>query len=531
MLTAVCALTLAPALASACGGMFCDNAQPVTQTAERILFAREGARMHMIVQITYQGPPTEFGWLLPAPGDVETAVSSAQLFATLDARFRPTFQLETVLAADCGQPPAPDGGPLGGWSDDSSGAGGGGGEAPVVVLSREPIGPYDRAILRAGSVEALIGWLDENAYQVPEGAEARLQPYVDLGLAFVAIKLLPGQGSRDIVPLQLTFTSDSPAIPLRPTAVAAEPDTGVIVHLLGKARAVPTNFAHLQLNEAAIDWRGRGGNYADVVSQAADEAGGHGFVTDFAGRFEWVDLRTFSDDTLGAVEQADTFNALQRAIPIDISDSDLLRVLQSSLVSEEIPVGQLIGCPDCYGGLEVDGPALAARLEAEYNAPRREVNRLVAANPYLTRLFTTMSPAEMDRDPIFAFNPDLEPVSNVHQATQHVGCAPEGGYDFANAVIELSNGQRVIEQRGEVIVRQGGETIRGLGVRAAALVEQQHATGQPEPILDHRAQLTHHYTAGLNTGSEGGCDCDTTGDAPGPMILLLGLGVLALRRR
>ena len=33
----------------------------------------------------------------------------------------------------------------------------------------------------------------------------------------------------------------------------------------------------------AIDWVGGGQNYADVVSQAVDEAGGQAFVTDFAG--------------------------------------------------------------------------------------------------------------------------------------------------------------------------------------------------------------------------------------------------------
>ena len=40
---------------------------------------------------------------------------------------------------------------------------------------------------------------------------------------------------------------------------------------------------HVQINEAAIDWLNRGSNYSDVVSQAADEAGGRAFATDYAG--------------------------------------------------------------------------------------------------------------------------------------------------------------------------------------------------------------------------------------------------------
>ena len=38
------------------------------------------------------------------------------------------------------------------------------------------------------------------------------------------------------------------------------------------------------------------------------------------------------------------------------------------------------------------------------------------ASKYLTRLLTIVSPEEMTKDPIFAFNPDLPDVSNQHTA-------------------------------------------------------------------------------------------------------------------
>ena len=38
-----------------------------------------------------------------------------------------------------------------------------------------------------------------------------------------------------------------------------------------------------ELNEAKIDWVNQGVNYSQVVSDAANEAGGHGFITDYAG--------------------------------------------------------------------------------------------------------------------------------------------------------------------------------------------------------------------------------------------------------
>ena len=142
-------------------------------------------------------------------------------------------------------------------------------------------------------------WLDSNSYQSPEAADATLSPYVEMGSAFVALKLLPSAGSGDVQPLKLSFGGDIPAVPIVPTSVAANPDMGIIVQLLGDARAVTTNYRHVTINEAAIDWMNGGNNYPDVVSQAVDEAGGQAFVTDFAGPHDdRIFLPTVSDATL-----------------------------------------------------------------------------------------------------------------------------------------------------------------------------------------------------------------------------------------
>lgn len=74
---------LMPAVASACGGLFGNAAQPINQAAERIVFARDGDTIHMHVQITYAGPPAEFGWIVPVPPDVEPGLSSAERFRQL----------------------------------------------------------------------------------------------------------------------------------------------------------------------------------------------------------------------------------------------------------------------------------------------------------------------------------------------------------------------------------------------------------------------------------------------------------------
>src|SRR5260221_8789472 len=55
-----------PATASACGGFFCNAAQPVNQAAEGILFAdNDDGTTTAVIQIRYQGPSQNFSWLLP----------------------------------------------------------------------------------------------------------------------------------------------------------------------------------------------------------------------------------------------------------------------------------------------------------------------------------------------------------------------------------------------------------------------------------------------------------------------------------
>ena len=57
-----------------------------------------------------------------------------------------------------------------------------------------------------------------------------------------------------------------------------------------------------------------------------------------------------------------------------------------------------------------DGPAFAAALEERIIAPGLHARNLLETWPYLTRMYTTMSPGEMTADPFFHTNPDLDEV-------------------------------------------------------------------------------------------------------------------------
>ena len=57
---------------------------------------------------------------------------------------------------------------------------------------------------------------------------------------------------------------------------------------------MPANYKALELNEALINWFNPMSTYNDVVSAAADEAGGQGFVTELAGDSDTLDERVLT---------------------------------------------------------------------------------------------------------------------------------------------------------------------------------------------------------------------------------------------
>jgi hypothetical protein len=579
---ALTTLILTPATPTlACGGLFCDSSQvpgpqfgglssPVVQAGESILFAHHEGTMHMLVRLSYEGPPIGFGWLLPVPPDVSSRTASPNLFSILELRFRPTFTVESVFEEGC-EPPPPvyddygyGGGGGAGGAGGEGGAGGDGG-GTVQVISREIVGPYDQVVLRAERADEVTQWLNDNAFQAPADAEARLQPYLDVGAAILALKLVASATDKDVVPIHLTFTGDTASIPLRPTAVAAQPDMGIAAHFLGTSRAVPLNYRHVTIDETAIDWRRSGRNYVDVVSAAVDEAGGRAFVTDHADNYisQLLAVRVPPDSVLSEAQEAQTLGDLVNG-RLNLTDPDIGRlVTQFFTPPEGISATQYLRCLGCYDDWTerpFDGAAFVEALERDVFASQRLLAEPIAANPYLTRLFTTMSPEEMTEDPIFGFNPDLETVASWHRATRHIGCTYPHEPDYQNTTVVTPNGQWLIEGTGArtPIERQDGRTVRGGNAPAALTIERMLAAGQPELEVDHRPGLIPPTLPGGPTEPErrheddadGGADRQTSGPTGGyggktgcacnladgplpvaPTVLLLGLLGITRRRR
>ncbi|MCA9600876.1 MAG: DUF2330 domain-containing protein [Polyangiales bacterium] len=552
----------APNVAQACGGFFCNSASPVNQQAERIVFAKgDDGKVTAIIEIKYAGPSNQFAWMLPVSGKPTVRVSSTAALDRLQAQTNPQYTLNTIVEGTCrddlgffgtGVPGSSDNARDGGTALEGDGSG-------VSVVDRGSVGPYDYVILAVDASETdkvgvAVEWLSSRGYDVNEFGSDRLKPYLDAGMNLLTFKLSKGFDSGAIRPVMLEFGSGLPAIPLRPTAVAATNDMGVLVWVLAETRAVPANYLSLELNEALINWFSPGLTYNAVVTRAANEAGGQGFVTEFAGDANAIDQAVFPDflETQWAtIKRTDWTNRegelLSTVIGAFGPNADGTRdVFAENLVPPDgISLDEFLSCVFCYldyGTTDIQGfePAkFLTDFDKNVAEPLKATQELLRAQAYVTRLYTTMSPDEMTKDPMFDFNADLPSISNVHTADRIIECSPEVDRSDASWRVKLANGQ-VVRGRGS----QWPFAADDEGLPANERTVRLGTEGEGEVVDDNirviAAALSDHNAGVPSTASSAGGSglCSTkpgSGERSAGLgfagLLALGMFVAARRRR
>jgi hypothetical protein len=457
--TAALAVFAMPKPAHACGGTFCDagpTAMPVDQTGENILFVMSGDSTEAHIQIQYDpdAEAAQFAWVVPMLALPTFSVGSEQLFQNLLAGTVPAYGFQTTFGCDdFGDDGG--GGETGAAGDGGESSGGDTGGGPEVVFE-DTVGAFDIVVLSGGTSMEVMQWLADNDYQQDPAAEPILQEYLDEGYLFAAFRLTNGAETAEIHPIVLTFSNDEACVPIRLTRIAAQDDMDVRTFFLADNRVVPTNYKHVLVNPLKLDWVNNAANYKEVITLAvdADMANGHAFVTEYAG-------------DSAVVSPAGVFSAQWNAAPFETVDPvgviDLLEgqglvscfeggfgtsgggdtgggqvcqynhTLIRGLLQQYLPVpasveeGEFYGCLSCYEGLidleAWDGPAFAQAVQERIIDPGAHAQSLLDGFPYLTRMYTTISPAEMTEDPFFYQNPDLSGVDLTSQiATRSLQC-------------------------------------------------------------------------------------------------------------
>ncbi len=464
------AAALLPATALACGGFFCFT-QPVDQSAERILYIQHDDKMSVHIQISYTGDDDKFSWLLPLPSMPQTGIGSDSVFQVLEQVTAPRFQLQWENKKDC----YPGGRCLMAASAESGAGGNDGTKGGVQVLEQKNVGPYEQVTLKGDKGSEIFDWLNKNGYVQPNESKPLIELYAAEKYLFMALKLQKDKGAGDLAPIVVTLDETSPCLPLRLTRIAASEDMPIVAWVLGQSRAIPKNFLHVEINEGTVDWLQPGSNYKSVVNAAVDQASGHAFTTEYAqptkgGKCFGSEQQTcwknrFANDSwepkqFAAINDPGEFlrQLLQKGYPRTTQMQELIRKhVPKPKAYQDKTDQEFYGCIQCQGCTtepcasmknavakqKFDPVQFAMDLEELIVAPLTAVQEQFDSVPYLTRLYTTVSPPEMNKDPIFAFNKELPNVDNVHTAKAEPICK-KGSNEAHQVLVKLEDGHELL---------------------------------------------------------------------------------------
>lgn len=266
--------------ADACGGCFVPPDESTQVTGHRMLLSVSMEQTTLYDQIEYEGDPASFAWVLPIKGVADIGVSSDLIFNQLG------FDTSVSVV-----PPPLDCPSSTCWDEDdsfgSTGAGGAGAptaDGGVEVIAQEVVGPFETVQLASSDPAALNEWLIGHGYNIPEEIAPIIASYVNAEFNFLAMKLVPGQGTAAMRPVRVTTAGASPALPLRMVAAGTGAVTPITLWVMGEGRYEPANFPSFTIAEDAVvwDWDSSSSNYVDLRDQAYAASSGHAWLVEAA---------------------------------------------------------------------------------------------------------------------------------------------------------------------------------------------------------------------------------------------------------
>ncbi len=281
--------------AQACGGCFIPPMTPGTVvTGHRMVLSVSTAQTVLWDQIQYSGDPAEFAWVLPVKPGAYIEVATDAFFETLEAAtnvsvLQPAVQCRDPYGFDgpgCGTSYKGDAEPMAAFANDEGSTGAGQGAGPTVeVIKRVTVGPYDSVTLSTSTPGALNDWLTNAGYNIDPVSQPIIDAYVAEGFDFIALKLKPETGVREMKPVRVISPGASPTLPLRMVAVGTGANVAVTLYLIAEGRFGAQNFPNAQvpIDLLAWDFGSNRSNYAELREQTLKAAdGGSAWITTYA---------------------------------------------------------------------------------------------------------------------------------------------------------------------------------------------------------------------------------------------------------
>jgi hypothetical protein len=311
--------------------------------------------------------------------------------------------------------------------------------------------------------------------------------------------------------------------------------------VLGESQAVPQNYLSLQLNEARINWFNASSNYNAVAIEAANDAGGQGFVTELAGPSSTLKgvVWTAQDVAIWSAFKSTLFQSFA-----DFFNQAYARYGQfdgfwdATQASVTLPTGVTFDdfklCPSCYAN-QIQVASLSgylAALQKNVIDPMTLVQDLIDAHPKITRLYTTLSAEEMTLDPLFTFNASLPDVSNLHTADRVIECSSSVFQSEAPWRIELPQGGVVRGTAAQVGTWPGDLATLPSNLRILRTSD----SGSGKVVEDNTSVVASGlkaYNAKIpgSTGGDSGCSVARGRTPFSALLVLSALGAIIARRR
>jgi hypothetical protein len=148
-----------------------DKQKDINEPTQKAIILHDKGREEMVLQVKYEGPAEDFGWLIPVPGLPEVRKGSMDCFYELSRLTQRRFEFAMTLSAGRGT-----------REDDG-----------VKVIKVETVGAYEVAVLSAKNAASLGEWLEAHHFVFPKEKQDVLDDYVKKQWYFVAAKIDPNQ--------------------------------------------------------------------------------------------------------------------------------------------------------------------------------------------------------------------------------------------------------------------------------------------------------------------------------------------------
>jgi len=294
----------------------------------------------------------------------------------------------------------------------------------VTVVHEGTVGPYETATIKSADPQALRTWLTTNGYAVPAEINPVIDAYVQQGTAFIALRLQPGVGVRQMTPIRVITPGASPILPLRMVAAGTGASVSIVLYVIGEGRyhaALRPEAAAINPSDLTWDWSVQSSDYAGVRAQRLE---GGAFLTSFA-RPEGMTLQvpttdgtTAQYDVVWPTGQTDTYDNLVDLYFGQAEVTDGMPIacekVKATLATAEATTQVAMACdpmvPTC---MLPAGSISSADLECEGHGDIAAA--LVGMHPkdvWVTRLEADLPRSELETDLAIAAEPTQATVEN-----------------------------------------------------------------------------------------------------------------------